>query len=288
MTSSLVSGSDMTASDRWRDSLDAWALPPELLDAAEESPYGWSQTLWKRRTAIAAAQPPARTVEIVSDLMPHSGTLLDIGVGRGRASLPIAVRGFGFIAVDESDEMLAGLQEDAEAAGVDVAVHHGRWPDIEDAVVTADVVMAANVAYNVADIDPFLEAMIRHARRGVVLEVTDLHPWAHLGDLYKAVHGLDRPFGPSADDLAQVIEELVPGVLTVHRWNRKGQLWFENWDELLDHYGRRLVVNRDRRPALRPILEPLVTEEDGLLRVAHQSSEFVTLVIDCRDSPLRS
>lgn len=270
----------MSAAEHWRRQLEAWAIPDELLDQVDESPYGWSQELWKRRSAIAQDREQPPTTAIVEGLLPGPGTVLDIGIGRGRASLPLAVAGYRVIGVDESPDMLEGLEEEAAELGVTVDAHHGRWPDIAASVPTVDVVMAANVAYNVSDIEPFLAAALDHARLAVVLEVTDAHPWAHLAPLYRQVHGLDRPAGPTAGDLADVIAEMTGQAPKVHRWERSGQLWFESWDELIDHYGRRLVVPRGERDRLRPILEPLISiDSDGHLRVGDQPSGFTTLVI---------
>jgi SAM-dependent methyltransferase len=269
----------VTAASRWRDQLEAWALPNDLLNSAEESPYGWSQDLWKRRSSIAAETEPSETVNIVTDLMPRRGTLLDIGVGRGRASLPIAEAGFRLIGVDESLEMLAGFNEDARRRSMSVETFEGKWPDIASQVPIADVVLAANVAYNVADIVPFIQAMIDHARLAVVLEITDRHPWAHLAPLYQEVHDLDRPDGPSTDDLVAVIIEMTGHAPIVHRWERQGHVWYESWDELLDHYGRRLVVPKAERHTLRPLLEPDVIAEDGRLRVGDAPTPFATIVI---------
>ena len=270
----------MTAASRWRDQLEAWALPDELLSMAEESPYGWSQALWKRRSAIAADAEPPETVEIITRLMPDGGSLLDVGVGRGRASLPVAEGRFRLIGVDESLEMLAGFTEDARRRSMQVEAVEGRWPDISSQVPDADVVMAANVAYNVADIVPFIGAMIDHARAAVVLEVTDRHPWAHLAPLYRAVHDLDRPDGPTADDLVAVIFEMTGQEPTVYRWERPGHVWYESWNELLDHYGRRLVVPESERDSLRPLLESHVIEDNGHLRVGDTPTQFATIVIE--------
>ncbi len=270
----------MTAASRWRQALEAWVLPDELLARAEESPYGWSQDLWKRRSAIAAETELPVTCEIVARLVPGDGTLLDIGVGRGRASLPIADGLSRLIGVDESREMLIGFREDASRRSTSVETFEGRWPDIAPSVPLADVVMAANVAYNVADIVPFVQAMIDHARAAAVVEVTDRHPWAHLAPLYRADHDLGRPDGPTAEDLVAVIVEMTGIEPTVHRWERPGHIWYESWDELLDHYGRRLVVPKAERHILRPLLEPEVVSEDGRLRVGDDPTAFATIVID--------
>ncbi len=270
----------MSAAERWRSQLEAWTIPDELLDRIDESPYGWSQELWKRRSAMAQDRSEPPTSAIVAGLLPASGAVIDIGIGRGRASLPLAVAGHRVIGVDESPDMLGGLEEESAEMGVTIEAHLGTWPKIAESVPSVDVVMAANVAYNVGDIEPFLGAALDHARAAVVLEVTDTHPWAHLAPMYMQVHGLDRPDGPTADDLAEVIREMTGQVPEVHRWERSGQLWFESWEELMSHYGRRLVVPAGERDRLRPILEPVVsTDPDGHLRVGDDPTGFTTLVI---------
>ncbi len=228
---------------------------------------------------MAHSTEPSETVRIVSDLMPEQCTLLDIGVGRGRASLPIAEGRCRLTGVDESLEMLAGFAEDARNRSMTVETYEGRWPDIAARVPAADVVMSANVAYNVADIVPFIQAMLDHARVAAVLEITDRHPWAHLAPLYRQIHGLDRPDGPTAEDLVAVIFEMTGTEPEVHHWERQGHVWYESWEELTDYYGRRLVVPKAERASLRPILEPLVIEEDGLLRVGADPTRFATVVI---------
>ena len=272
----------MDAADRWREQLEAWAIPDELLSTAEESPYGWSQDLWKRRSAMASTSELPETVRVVAELMPENGVLLDVGVGRGRASLPIAENGHRLVGVDENLEMLAGFKEDAQRRSMRVETIEGQWPDVADRVPVADVAIAANVAYNVADIVPFIGAMIDHARVAAVLEITTRHPWAHLAPLYRAVHDLDRPDGPTADDLVAVIVELTGRDPVVHRWERQGHVWYESWDELVDHYGRRLVVPKANRHELRPLLEPDVIEDRGHLRVGDTPTRFATIVIESR------
>lgn len=264
---------------RWSDQLQAWALPEWLLASAEESPYGWSQNIWKRRSEAAGMREPPLTAAIVRDLLKRPGSILDVGVGRGRASLPLVLDGHRLHGVDESQDMLTGLIEDAATLGVDVSTTLGRWPDVASDVEVADVVISANVVYNVADIETFLVAMVDHARVAVVIELTEHHPWAHLTDLYRTVHGIDRPDGPTADDLIELAGDVTGIEPIVHRWQRPGQVWFESWEELTNHYGRRLVVPVADRPSLRAVMEADVVERDGRLHVGTDATGFVTVVL---------
>ena len=52
--------------------------------------------------------------------LPQSGRIVDLGCGTGRLAIPLAQAGFGVVAVDLSDEMLAIVGEKARVAGVSV------------------------------------------------------------------------------------------------------------------------------------------------------------------------
>jgi hypothetical protein len=74
--------------------------------------------------------------------------------------------------------------------------------------LAADVVVCHHVAYNVADLAGFAEALTTHARRRVVLELGATHPLTPLAPLWRHFWDLDRPAGPSAADALAVIREL--------------------------------------------------------------------------------
>ncbi len=267
----------MTAVDRWAAELAAWAIPDELLAAVDESPYGWPVQMWRRRTAAAAGTEEPETTGIVRRLAAPDGSILDVGAGTGRASLPLALEGHALTAVEKDPGMAAGLREEALARGVDVDVVEGAWPDVAAEVQPADVVMSANVVYDVADIAPFLRAMADHARRAVVLELTERHPWAGLAPWYRALHGLDRPAGPTWEDLVAVVAEVLGVEPEVVRWSRPGALWYGSWDELVEVLGRRLVLPPARRDELRRLVADEVVEEDGRLYLGDRERRMVTV-----------
>ena len=267
----------MTAADRWAAELAAWAIPDELLAAVDESPYGWPVELWRRRSEAAEAAPEPETTRIVRELAGPDGSILDIGAGTGRASLPLAAEGRPLVAVEKDPGMAAALRDEAAARGIPVEVVEGAWPDVADRAGPADVVMSANVVYDVADIVPFLRAMHDHARRAVVVELTERHPWANLAPWYRALHGLDRPDGPTWEDLVAVIREAVGVDPAAERWSRPGGLWYESWDELVAVLGRRLVLPRQRRSQLRRLLEGEVEVDRGRLYLGDRERRMVTV-----------
>lgn len=267
----------MKATDRWRAELEAWVIPRRLMDAAEESPYGWAPWVWERLSAAARAAPPPITVDIVRRLAGDGGSVLDVGAGRGRVSLPLAVAGHDLTAVEPDAGMADGFEEDAARLGVSARLVRGRWPDVAGQVPRADVVLSANVVYDVPGIGPFVAALDAAARRGVVIEMTERHPRVITAPLFRAVHGVDRPAGPSVDDLVAVIVEELGIRPEVECWERPATMWFENWDEILAFYGRRIALPIARRPELRPLLEPQVTEQDGRLYVGDRKGRHCTL-----------
>lgn len=202
------------AAELWRAELEAWAIPEEILAQAPESPWGFPAELWRATDHLTDDTPSRRRA---LEALPPGGSVLDVGCGGGRASLSIAVgalaAGAGptslpaVVGVDQSDEMLAAFGERADELGVPHRSVVGTWPDVAGEVEPADVAVCHHVLYNVPDPVPFVGALAAHARRRVVLEVTERHPLVVLGPLWKRFHGLDRPEGPQAELLAEVLRE---------------------------------------------------------------------------------
>lgn len=269
----------MSAAERWREQLEAWAIPAELLEAVDESPYGWPAELWKRRRATAEEREDEATptLGVLRRMAPAGGTVLDVGAGTGRMCLPLAEEGYRVTAVERDPGMAGGFREEMEATGVRAELVEGGWPEVAELVAVHDAVLCAHVLYDVQDAGPFLEALARRAGRGVVIEVTARHPWAHLAPYYRALHGLDRPDGPTVDDLAAVVEEVVGVRPLVERWSRAGDLWFTDREELLEFLGRRLVLPRARRAQLAALVEPEIVDREGRLFLGNGERQLVTL-----------
>jgi SAM-dependent methyltransferase len=258
--------------------LEEWALPDELLDAVAESPYGWSPELWRRRAQIAHEQgSETPTSGIVRGLLPEDGTLLDIGAGTGRASLLHAGEGASLTAVEKNPELADGFRLRAAELNIDADLIAGSWPEVAGTVGIHDVALCAHVVYDVQDVEPFLLAMTTHARGGVVVELTPEHPWAGLTPYYRALHGLGRPDGPTYRDFVEVVAQVCGVQPQVEVWTRSGQVWFESWDEILDHYQKRLVLPRHRREELRELLAPNMEMDDDRLYVGSRDRTIATV-----------
>ena len=264
------------ALERWREQLDGWAIPSEILAAAPESPWGYPVGLFRSRARRAGSRPATPSNLEAARFMPEGGSVLDVGAGAGAASRPLAGLASRLVAVDESPAMVASFLDAADAAGVLAEAVEGRWPEVAGRVGPADVVVCHHVLYNVADLAPFALALTGHARRRVVAELTDRHPLAGLRPLWRRFHDLDRPTGPGADD---AVAALGAAGLEVDRqdWEQPDRFGFDDFDELVAFTRRRLCLPAARDPEVaEALLDEGTRQVDGVW-VSGQPRRVTTL-----------
>jgi len=265
-----------SALERWREELEAWAIPEEILERAPESPWGFPVGMFRAKTDQVRAREPNPSALQALRHLPPGGTVLDVGAGGGAASLPLAAVAGRITAVDESEGMTRAFLEAAAAAGVQAAAVVGRWPDVAAQVEPADVVVCNDVLYNVQDLGPFALALTDHARRRVVAQITGAHPLATMGPLWRRFHGLDRPSGPTADDAVAALRSLgLEGERS--DWTTRSAGSFERYDDLVAFIRRRLCLPASRDPEIAEALEPLSVHEAGGWRLAPLDRPAVTL-----------
>src|SRR6266536_5891238 len=189
-----------SALDRWREELEAWAIPEEIMERAPESPWGFPVGMFRAKADQARRREPTPSNLEARRFLGEGGIVLDVGAGGGAASLPLAGGAGRIVAVDESAGMIETFLAAARATGVQADGVHGRWPDVAGEVGPADVVVCHDVLYNVQDLGPFALALTGDARGGGVAQLTERHPLAPLAPLWRRFHGLDRPQGPTAGD----------------------------------------------------------------------------------------
>jgi SAM-dependent methyltransferase len=264
---------------RWRDQLDGWAVPAEILAAAPESPWAFPVGLFRSRAHRAhrgGSGPPTPSGTEAARHLPAGGSVLDVGAGAGAASLPLAGTAGRLVGVDELPEMLAAFLAAARAAGVDAEGVEGRWPEVAGRVGPADVVVCHHVLYNVADLAPFAAALTGHARRRVVCELTDRHPLVGLGPLWRRFHDLERPAGPGADDAVAALEAL--GLEVARQdWENQDRFGFDDFDELVAFTRRRLCLPADRDPEVAEALLAQGTHQVDGVWVSGQPRRVTTL-----------
>jgi SAM-dependent methyltransferase len=264
------------ALERWREQLDGWAIPSEILAAAPESPWGYPVGLFRSRARRAGTRPATPSNLEAARFMPEGGSVLDVGAGAGAASLPLAGLARRLVAVDESPAMVASFLDAADAAGVPAEAVEGRWPEVAGRVGPADVVVCHHVLYNVADLAPFADALTGHARRRVVAELTDRHPLAGLGPLWRRFHGLERPTGPGADEAMAALEAL--GLRVARQdWESQDRFGFDDLDELVAFTRRRLCLPAARDPEVAAALLDEGTRQVDGVWVSGQPRRVTTL-----------
>jgi SAM-dependent methyltransferase len=261
---------------RWPEQLAAWAIPEHILAAAPESPWVLPREVFVRRVdrQLSAARTPSHTVAL--EALAGSGTVLDVGAGAGAASLPCAPAITEVIAVDTNAAMLAKFGERATALGLRHRIVEGRWPDVSGEVEPVDVVVCGHVLYNVADLPPFVHALDEHARRRVVVEISDAHPLTTLNALWRHFHNLERPSGPTADDAVSALRELgvEPEVI---RWHKEPSPEYERFDELVDVTRRRLCLPAERAGEVSDALRGLGVDESTPPDLGSSGRDLVTM-----------
>lgn len=203
----------MTAAENWAEQLAAWAIPQHILDQAARSPYAHDTATFAVDDTLDRS---VLSAEVARSVLPKTGgSVLDVGCGGGRAAMSLVPPAERVIGVDQDAAMLASFTAAAAAAGVRSMTIQGEWPDVVLDAPIADVVVCHHVAYNVADIEPFVGALTGRARLAVVLVIPTVHPQAAWNNAWRRFWNIERPDGPTSDDFAAVLQEMG---LDAERW----------------------------------------------------------------------
>ncbi len=249
----------------WSVALGQWAIPDDLLAAAQDDPWAMGGAVYRERAhaAAAAAREPqavddrsrAVALEALAALPGGRGTVLDVGAGAGAAGLALASRLTRLTGIDRSTPLLDALLAEARDAAVEAQVIPGRWPELAEAIPVHDVVTCHHVLYDVPDIAPFATALAAHARRRVVLELSLRHPLAWTNPLWLHFHGITRPERPTVDDAVAALRALglAPAVVRWERPVEPGAI-----DVAATRARRNLCLAPEREPEVAEVLARLV------------------------------
>ena len=235
---------------QWRDALASWAIPDDILAQADEKPWIHPVSMF----TVDDESPDSPSHRAAREALPAEGSVLDVGSGGGRASMALIPPAGMVVAVDHQQGMLDAFADAAARRGVRHREHLGDWPAVADEVAECDVVVCHHVVYNVADIEPFLVALDRHARRRVVLELPVRHPLSSMNPLWKRFWNLDRPTEPTAHDLVAIAHAL--------GFDAHVEIWPD------DTWGRRVDMPQEERVRFARIRLCLSQERDAEVAAA--------------------
>lgn len=270
----------MNALERWESELPRWGIPDELVSAAPESPWGFPVELF--RTAGRDHLEVGPSTVRAREALPPGGEVLDVGVGGGAASLPLADLASVITGVDASEGMLEEFRQAARDGGAETREVLGDWPAVAPSAPTADVVVCHHVVYNVAALGPFALALDEHARARVVIEMTERHPWSWMNDLWMRFHELERPDGPTASDAEAAMGELGFAVRSERLTRPSRGSGFERRQDAVALIRRRLCLWPDRDAEVEEALGDRLAERDGLWSAGPAEQDYVTLWWDRR------
>ena len=263
--------------EEWRAAMREWALPDAILAAAPESPWGLPIEPFRTRAERAVEGELTFSNRRALEALPALGTVLDVGVGAGAASLPLYLRCALITGADSSTESLTEFRRQARRVGVKARTIKGAWPAVQRRAPVADVVVCNHVAYNVGDLAPFVLALNAHARRRVVMELTRQHPTAWMADLWLHFHDLDRPMRPDADDAVSLTRGLGLPVRRHAAIRPRGAGGFVRREDAVAWIRRRLCLVPARDPEVASALGDRLVHEDGLWSVRPPDQPVVTI-----------
>ncbi len=266
-----------SALEYWKSALEQWAIPEEILAKAPESPWGYPKDLFKRRTESALRRKRSFSNRKALEVMPIAGRVMDIGVGTGAASLPLAPQAFLIVGVDPEPDMLAEFERIASKRGVQAKRIPGKWPDVVKQVTHADVVICHHLVYNVSDLGPFVTAMHNRALIRCVIELTTEHPMAWMRDLWKHFHGIDRPEGPTSEDAYEAIQELGYAAKYHEEVTEPVVTGFEEKKDAIALVRRRLCLPPEKDEEIEEVLGDRLVERDWLWSAGPQEHRVATI-----------
>lgn len=257
--------------------LESWEIPEHILAAAPESPWDFPPELFRRRADAAIRRKPSPSHRRALEGLPDQGTVLDVGVGAGAASLPLASRASIITGVDSSETMLGEFERQGRKLGVRTDTVLGTWPDAAPLVSPADVVVCNHVLFNVPDLAPFVSALVEKVLGRLVVEITDRHPLSLTNDLWMRFHSVERPSGPTADDAEAAMAGLGVPVRREDHLLPPVTTGFERREDAVAFIRRRLCLAAERDPEIAEALGDRLACRKGLWSAGPARQVVVTL-----------
>jgi SAM-dependent methyltransferase len=254
--------------DRWRRIVEERR---RQTDAAYTGLGRTTSDYWARRAGrFAAFSRESHADPFLDKVLAHvdgQSTVLDVGAGAGRHTVPLARVARRVFAVEPSPAMASRLREWARDEGLaNIELVEGTWPDMD--VPACDVAVCSHVLYPIAEIEPFLRKLDGSARRCCFL-------WLHaeqialesLG-LWERFLGEPRAPQPTFRDVLPVLWQM--GLRPNLEMSVVPESWsWESMDEAAQSCRDHLAIPDDEatEARLRSILAEALVEREGRLHL---------------------
>ncbi|MBI4498635.1 MAG: class I SAM-dependent methyltransferase, partial [Chloroflexi bacterium] len=183
---------------RWRQMVEAREAQAHRL-----RPGAGGAGFWDRRAEgfarVARTFQQDRLLDLLVQQVTPGTTVLDVGAGPGRYTLPLARAGAQVIAVEPSQGMRSFLEQAVVEEDLAVTVVPASWEEAE--VPPCDVALCSHVVYGVRDILPFLQKLDAHARRACFLAIRVSQFDAYVRPLWEQIFDEPRAPEPTFIDL---------------------------------------------------------------------------------------
>jgi len=130
---------------------------------------------------------PDPLLDFILQSTDSNDTVLDIGAGNGRWTVPLARIAKAVTAVEPDRDMLAVLRENIKGVPGKVKIIPSFWEEAQ--VETHDIAVSAHAVYSCPDLASFVRKMEKHARKQVFLAIRLPPADGIIGELSKAIHG---------------------------------------------------------------------------------------------------
>jgi SAM-dependent methyltransferase len=245
-------------------------------DRGEDMGRRWDKRAKKFNESVMQHSERTQRQITTLELKPEY-TVLDVGAGTGRLSIPIAKQVKSVTAVDQSKGMLACLQENVDREGItNVTSINKRWEDLELGVDIEphDVVIACH-SLGMFDIQEALTKMDAASKRYVYI-MNFAGSWMGNGDvrLWKGISGERHRSGHSTDYilLYNILHDMKI-YANVNILDTEFEQHYDSLDDAVDRWKEMRDIPEENEDVLREHLSKILVKdnETGMLSFKRKS-----------------
>jgi FkbM family methyltransferase len=112
---------------------------------------------------------PDPLLDLILQSVDSNVTVLDIGAGNGRWTVPLAQRAKVVTAIEPDREMVEILQDNIQSSLVNIQIMQSSWEESQAEI--HDIVVCAHAMYSSPDFAAFVHKMEQHARKTCYLAI---------------------------------------------------------------------------------------------------------------------